>query len=227
MEYKLVYSKARNTISLTVTPNGEIIVRAPIGTNSTLIDKFISKKSNWIEKKLRYYKKFEGKLQKSYVAGGTFLLFGIEHVLVLKLSDISNVTISNRSIVIQNKNIDDPIYVKNILNDFYIDLATSYLITRTKELFTIFNHYKLEIPPVSVLKMKGKWGLCTARNNIKLNRDLIKVPKDCIDYVIFHELSHLIEKNHGTGFYKLLSLYVVNWKDLRNKLKDYGIATLD
>jgi predicted metal-dependent hydrolase len=227
MDYSIQYFKARKTITISINPQGEVIIRAPQNTPTKYIESLVEKKSAWINKKLLYYKSLRKPIKKTYTSGDAYLLFGKDYKLVLTKSPTSSVAILAETLSVRTKHIDDYISVKNALNDFYITTANDYLANRAAELFTIFNHYNLPVPPVHVLKMKGKWGLCTARNEIKLNRDLIKVPKDCIDYVIFHEFCHLLEKNHKQGFYKLLVRYVSNWKLLRKQLQDYGIAALD
>ncbi len=227
MDYTILYSKARKTITLSINPNGTIVIRAPQNTSANYIDALVEKKSRWIENKLAYYKKLSKPAKKTYTEGDSHLLFGKTYRLTLYENTTQSVEVLPDALQVNTKHIDDHLAVKKALSEFYLATAQDYLSKRAGELFTIFNHYSLPDPPVHILKMKGKWGLCTARNEIKLNRDLIKVPKDCIDYVIFHEFCHLLEKNHQQGFYKLLSRYVSNWKLLRKQLQDYGIATLD
>lgn len=227
LTYTIQYFKARKTITISINPQGEVIIRAPQNISTKYIESLVEKKSAWINKKLDYYKRLRKPLKKTYTSGDNYLLFGKDYKLVLIEDLTSSVEVLSNTLVVRTKHIDDYISVKNALSDFYIVIANDYLSKRALELFTIFNHYNLPLPPVHILKMKGKWGLCTARNEIKLNRDLIKVPKDCIDYVIFHEFCHLLEKNHQQGFYKLLARFVSNWKLLRKQLQDYGIATLD
>ncbi|MEN9389170.1 MAG: hypothetical protein RLY61_254 [Candidatus Parcubacteria bacterium] len=227
MDYTILYSKARKTITLSINPNGTIVIRAPQNTSANYIDALVEKKSRWIENKLAYYKKLSKPAKKTYTEGDIHLLFGKTYRLILYENTTQSVEVLSDALQVNTKHIDDHLAVKKALSAFYLATAQDYLSKRAGELFTIFNHYSLPDPPVYILKMKGKWGLCTAKNEIKLNRDLIKVPKDCIDYVIFHEFCHLLEKNHQSGFYKLLSRYVSNWKLLRKQLQDYGIATLD
>ncbi len=227
LTYTIQYFKARKTITISINPQGEVIIRAPKNTSTVYIESLVKKKINWINKKLEYYKSLRKPLKKTYTNGDSCLLFGKDFKLFLIEDLVPSVTVLSNTLSVRTKHIDDYISVKNALNDFYITTANNYLSKRAMELFAIFNHFNLTLPPVYILKMKGKWGLCTARNEIKLNRDLIKVPKECIDYVIFHEFCHLLEKNHQQGFYDLLTRFVSNWKLLRKCLQDYGIAALD
>ncbi len=69
--------------------------------------------------------------------------------------------------------------------------------------------------------MKTRWGSCnTQKGFINLNLELIKKTKICIEYVIFHELVHLIYPNHSKEFYKYLTLYMPDWEERKEKLED-------
>lgn len=66
--------------------------------------------------------------------------------------------------------------------------------------------------------MRKRWGSCTKAGKIILNPELIAAPKDCIRYVVMHELCHLIFKNHSQDYYRLLSRVEPEWMMLRTKL---------
>ena len=69
--------------------------------------------------------------------------------------------------------------------------------------------------------MKTRWGVCTKKNiTVTLNTNLIKYDIECLDYVIIHELSHFIEFNHSTNFWKIVSKYCKNYKEIKRKLKE-------
>jgi predicted metal-dependent hydrolase len=69
--------------------------------------------------------------------------------------------------------------------------------------------------------MKTRWGVCNLKSNtITLNTNLIKYDIECLDYVIIHELSHLLEFNHSDNFWKIVSKYCKNYKKIKNKLKE-------
>jgi len=76
---------------------------------------------------------------------------------------------------------------------------------------------------VFIRKQKTRWGSCSARNNISLNMNLLKLPNDLIDYVILHELVHTREKNHGKSFWAELNKFVGNAGELKTRLKEYSL----
>lgn len=73
--------------------------------------------------------------------------------------------------------------------------------------------YGIEKPKISIRKMKTRWGSCSKnRQKIILNSELIKAPKACIDYVVLHEIIHLLHRNHDRKFYNFLTIYMPDWK---------------
>ncbi len=70
-------------------------------------------------------------------------------------------------------------------------------------------------------QMRSQWGSCTANGKMLLNLKLIKVPKHFIDYIIVHELCHLIEHNHSQAFYALMSRIMPGWEEQRERLNAF------
>jgi predicted metal-dependent hydrolase len=81
-----------------------------------------------------------------------------------------------------------------------------------------------EVPPVTIRQMKRQWGSCSPRGRIALNVGLVRVPRECIDYVLLHELCHLKAHNHGRAFYRLLDRHLPDWRQIKLRLD--GMADL-
>ena len=80
----------------------------------------------------------------------------------------------------------------------------------------------VEVESWDILHMKTQWGSCsTKRKTIRFNLELIKKPLHCIEYVIAHELSHLIERNHNDKFIALLDYNMPNWRNIKNELNEF------
>ena len=127
------------------------------------------------------------------------------------------VYLDTNSIIIE----DNTIYVKNNkeLDKWYQKQIKEIFSNRLEE---CINKFKMKLPKVNlkIRVMKTRWGVCNrSNNNVTLNSNLIKYDIDVIDYVIFHELSHFIHPNHSKNFWNLVSVYVPNYKQLRNELK--------
>jgi predicted metal-dependent hydrolase len=79
-----------------------------------------------------------------------------------------------------------------------------------------------------IQKMKRKWGSCnTTKKNIRLNTELGKKPKECLEYIVVHELVHLLEPSHNARFQELMDRNLPNWRALRSQLNSSPLAHLD
>ena len=103
------------------------------------------------------------------------------------------------------------------IDDFYKEYATEYL---TKRLDYFSSLMKLPYTKVRYKKLKTRWGSCNSRAEITLNTQLMKLEKDLIDYVVVHELAHLVYMNHSKEFHNLVEKYILNSKSIRKRLKE-------
>ena len=113
---------------------------------------------------------------------------------------------------------------------FRSSLLTDWYKSRAKEVFARRLDVLLEQalwvqerPPIRILTMQTQWGSCSPNGRITLNPHLVKAPRDCIDYVILHELCHIAEHNHSDRFYRLLSQTMPNWEITKERLD--GLAS--
>ena len=104
---------------------------------------------------------------------------------------------------------------------FYKKMAKEVFEQRYDICFSIFNK-KVVKPDLRIRRMTSKWGVCNVTDNvITLNLELIKFDVEYLDYVIYHELSHLIHPNHSSSFWELVSFYVPNYKKIRKDMKNF------
>lgn len=95
-------------------------------------------------------------------------------------------------------------------------------VVNKSDLLEIFDRWqrKLKVRPsrIQVRKMENKWSSCSPRGNMTLSTDLMELPKEVAEYVIVHELLHLMVPNHGKTFKALLAAYLPQWEELHNQL---------
>lgn len=118
---------------------------------------------------------------------------------------------------------DSTILVRDelILNKWLVKQARIIFKENLDEIYKIFP-VEIPYPSLTIRKMKTRWGVCNTRiKKITLNLELIKKDKKYLDYVIVHELSHLVYPNHGSDFWHLVSILVPNYKVLRKELNSY------
>ena len=201
-------------------PNGEVKVSAPLFISDEDITNFIKSKKEWILKKQQYIEKNDIKPPLKYENGEKHYLWGEEYTLQL----IKNDTIKN---VLIDKE-------KSIM---YLPIAKRTTIEKRKKILDEFYRAEMKnaIPPVldKCTKIVGKtpsevkirnmknWGNCRYQDKrITLNLNLAKKDPECLEYVMIHELCHLIEFNHGKNFKKLMDKYCPNWKEIKKRLNE-------
>lgn len=121
------------------------------------------------------------------------------------------------------KNIKEKHEEKVYTKEDYNNAKITYSLEVEKWL-KVLSKYNIKMPEIKVRKMKTRWGSCIpSKNKITLNIALIYVPKECMEYVVLHELVHFLEPNHGKRFYGIIEEYMSDYKQIRQKLnREYG-----
>lgn len=214
-EYYLVLQE-RLTVSLTVQPSLNIILKCPLNYETDKIAKFLKRKWLWLEKQIQYFKKYKKKIErKEYVSGESFLYLGRQYKLLVKSGQNEGVKLEKGRIVISTGG--GKTANKKLLDKWFEERTKAVLQSRLKEVIKKLD-YDFS-PKLAIRKMPKRWGSYLSNKKIALNPLLIRASKDCIDYVIVHELCHMKHKNHNKNFFKLQESVVPNWKEVKEKLE--------
>ena len=201
-------------------PDGEVKVTAPLFVSDDGIADFVKSRRDWISKKQKYIQENDIKPPLKYDNGERHYLWGKEYTMQL----IKNDTIKH--VVIDED--------KSIL---YLPIPKRSTIEKRKKILDEFyrSEMKRAVPPVldKCTKIVGKtpsevkirnmknWGNCRYQDKrITLNLNLAKKDPICLEYVMIHELCHLIEFNHGKNFKKLMDRFCPNWKEIKKRLNE-------
>lgn len=218
-EYYLVFQD-RKTVALTVQPSLSIILKCPFNYDSEKIERFLKRKWHWLEEQLKYFKKYKKNItKKEYVSGESFLYLGRQYKLLVKSSESRKVMLEKGRIVIYtNHSTADTLANKKLLDDWILKRMESIFDSRLKKMIKNFNYDFM--PRLVIRKMSKRWGSYLAKKKtIILNPLLIRASKECIDYVIVHELCHIKYKNHNRRFFQLQESIIPNWKSVKEKLE--------
>jgi hypothetical protein len=109
------------------------------------------------------------------------------------------------------------------LKEWYRNKAAKIFFDVLNSSFPKFSNYKIPFPVIQIRFMPKRWGSCTPSGKIILNPELIKAPKASIEYVITHELCHLIHPNHTKSFFNLQQKLMPDWKKWKQRL-EYHLA---
>ena len=214
-----VTEKKRKTIAVEVHPDTSVQIKAPFDCSIDDIKKVVSKRSRWIITQQKFFEQFLPETPKrEYVIGETHKYLGRKYILKIEDSDENKVKIQGSFIVVktQNNNTDN---VKHLMTEWYYKRASKIFEKLYEEAYRRFIQYKIQKPELQIKRMKKRWGSYTSSDKIVINPELIKASSACIEYVMIHELCHLIEINHSKRFYNLLENIAPDWKHWKIKLE--------
>jgi zinc metalloprotease len=214
-DVKIIKKYVKN-ITLKVRPNGEAILTAPKAASDEHIKFIIEKRAKWIAQKCAFFASFKTP-QKEYVSGEDFRYLGRSYRLKVVQSKEECVKLQRGYLELFVKDKSDLKRKENLVYEWYHEKAMLYFFNILQEFNKIV---KQDIKSVKIRQMKTRWGSCNPyKSYINLNIELIKKPKACIEYVIFHELAHLLYPNHSKKFYEHLSLYMPDWQKRKEILE--------
>lgn len=215
LKYQIKYSN-RKTLNISVERDRSIIVRAPHHLTPEKIEEIVQSKRQWIKEKLNHAQKYPLVLEsKEFVSGETLMYLGRNYQLLIIDEEIEGIEFDQRfKISKSNQSKANELfkkwYLKQALKKIE-PLAKKY----AKNLGVVYNEFKTS-------EMKYRWGSCTPANNIIFNWRIIKAPMYVLEYLVAHELVHLIENNHTPRFWNILSIQVPNYEKAKNWLKKNG-----
>ena len=199
-------------------PDGNVRVSAPKRMDDRSIRFFIISKLPWIEKHVDRFKEQPRETSKNYIMGESHYFKGERYLLnVIEYGGKPHIAINNK------KYID--FYVKKDMNREQKERV--FLRWHRKELGKELSNILIEwqnimgvgIKEWRIKQMKTKWGTCnTKAKRIWINLELIKKPVYCIEYIVVHELAHLLEKNHNKTFYGYMDKFMPQWKSYKQEL---------
>lgn len=214
VEPDLIVRTHRRSLSITVTKEGKLVVHAPKKLKLTDILKYVSEKEKWIVSK---QKEIEGRLciNKDVISYKQVLFLGKKYDIA-KIAGLKKIELTDNKIVLPQKIEDKDVPSK--IKKWYIDNAKKILAERLEFFADLM---QVDYAGLTINNNKTRWGSCDINRNIKLNFRLIMLPHKCVDYVIIHELAHIVEFNHSKDFYKIISLVMPGYKLQQKILKEY------
>jgi predicted metal-dependent hydrolase len=213
--YEIKYSQ-RKTLNISVERDRQIIVHAPKGFSKEKIADIVQTKQQWLYKKINHAQKYPIKSEpKEFVSGETLMYLGSNYQLLVVDEKIETIDF-NQGFKISKANQS---HANQLLKTWYIEQAKRQLTSKANRYATSLG---VKYNKLKISEMRYRWGSCTPNNNINFNWRIIKAPILVVDYVIVHELVHLIEANHTPEFWNILSIQVPNYLKAKNWLKLNG-----
>jgi len=210
----------RKTLEIAVHPDRRVVVKAPTGTERDKIQDKMIKRARWIKRQLDYFNQFEPRTPaRRYVGGETHLYMGKQYRLKIEAGDEEEVKLIRGFFRVYVKGDPSPGRVKRLMADWYKEKAGKRLRAIFDDRLAAFRRMGLAAPTLSVRRMKTRWGSLSPNLTLTLNVDLIRAPKECIEYVVAHELCHLKHRHHDADFFRLLERQMPDWERRKRKLE--------
>lgn len=206
-------------VLIKVHPDCRVIVKASPDVSDDDVRSAVKKRARWIHDKLTTFKKQLSDVRsRKYVSGESHFYLGRQHLLKVIVDAESKPQVKllrgQLQVLVKETN---PDRVKTLLSDWYKAKAKEVFQRRLDSLLdkTLWVN---ERPGIRVLTMQTQWGSCSPKGLLTLNPHLVKAPRDCVDYVILHELCHIAEHNHSERFYRLMNQVMPGWEKVKSKL---------
>ncbi|NLI59245.1 MAG: M48 family metallopeptidase [Clostridium sp.] len=227
IQYKIVRSN-RKTVAIQLLEDGNVKVSAPFSVTKKQIDEIIKDKISWILKKQEELKRIyiEKNIDRKFEDGEKISYLGKEFSLkIIKAKEYiqPKVVIDNDNMVIyiNEKFIDKDAKenIRNIIKKWLVERFRDVAVDRIKKYSFLIG---VNPTKITIREQKTRWGSCSSKGNINLNWKLVMAPMEVIDYVIVHELCHMIEMNHSKNYWNIVSTVMPDYKNHRKWLKENG-----
>ena len=218
LAYTIQRSAKRRKLTITVERDCSVVVHAPEGISDENIQQVVESKRQWIYEKIGHPQKYQDLPHapgKELVSGESALYLGRQYRIEIVKTGLSEIQFARRFLIPATQRGKRA----EALREWYISKAKEKIIPRVK-------HHARELgvdfADVKIVDNRYRWGSCTVNNNVNFNWRLIKAPVFVIDYIIVHELAHLIETNHTPKFRNIVRAQSPTMEKAKVWLKENG-----
>lgn len=213
---------ARKTLTLYVHRDGSVLVRAPLRMSLAHVFVFLRERWDWLELQRSRFLEEPSPAPVQYNDGGEFLHLG--QMLTLRVQHATHNQAHRVGdellVAITPERLAEPDGLTGLVELWQRREARRVFPLRLAFCHEAMRALRLPFPELKIRKMRTRWGSCTRSGVITLNLELVRMPTACIDYVITHELCHLVEFNHSERFYALQSRFVPDWQARKRELDE-------
>ena len=213
-----VIKKDIKNIHLSVyPPTGRVRISAPLRMNTDTIRLFAISKLAWIKQQQKVLQGQQRESPRDYIDRESHYVWGRRYLLkVIEADAAPDVQIQHATLILRVRIDSDESLRSAVLSEWYRRLLKQEVVLQIAAWEKRLN---VTVNAFFVQQMKTKWGSCNpSAGTIRLNTELAKKPKECLDYIVLHEMIHLIDPTHGPGFIALMDRFMPAWRETRNLL---------
>lgn len=205
-------------------PSGRVTMAAPIATRPEVARAYATSKLGWIREQQSKLRNQARETPRRFVSRESHYLWGRRHLLAVVYHDAKPaISLDHRRVILTVRPGTDADKRARIIHEWHKSLlheAIPAIIEKWEP------RLKVTVCGYFLQRMKTKWGSCNHEaGRIRLNTELVKKPKDLLEYVVVHEMAHLIEPTHSERFQKLLAKHYPNWREARAELNDLPLSS--
>lgn len=218
--------KIKNIHLSVYPPNGAVRLSAPSRMSDETLRVFLVAKVGWIRSQQKKLQEAQRETLREYVNRESHYLWGARLLLIVKEEAVpATLEVKSRQMILYIRPGSTPQSREMVVNAWYRDQvrdAAMPLIAKWEKKLNV------RVKTLFVQKMKTRWGSCnTTKRNIRLNTELGKKTRECLEYIVVHELIHLLEPSHNSRFQELMDTNLPNWRLLRSQLNSSPLAYED
>lgn len=220
VDVKIVRKNIKN-VHLKVFRSLEVVLSVPMQVPQEWIENFLSKRTKWIDEQITKYKLSGGTNTLDSIKNGTSVqMLGKDMRVVFEEASRNSIEVDEKRITLLLKDVTDEEFAQKLFLKWWKQAAEDVFQNELDTLYEkIFKKYQVAKPDIYVRKMKTLWGSCTpSKAKVTFNNYLLKANLRCIQYVVLHELTHLIYPNHSKQFYDFLTIHMPDWQERKKQL---------
>jgi predicted metal-dependent hydrolase len=219
-----VTRKTIKNVHLTVhPPDGKVTLSAPSATRLDVARAYAITRLKWIRDQQKKLKAQARETPRAFIERESHYLWGRRYLLTIAYREAKpSVTLDHKRITLTVRPGSDEAKRAAVIHDWHKSLLHEVV----PELITKWSRVlKVSVADYYLQRMKTKWGSCNHRaGNIRLNTELVKKPKDLLEYVVVHEMVHLLEPTHSERFQTILQKHYPTWREARAELNELPLA---
>lgn len=217
VEIDVTFKDIKNLHLSVHPPLGRVTISSPEFYDLDKVRIYATTKLAWIKKEQRKFLAQEREPKRDFVNQESHYFLGTRYLLKIEEAKRNSVILKGKKLLIQSTNLDK-VHLEKLLYAFYRKELRKMLNQMLEKHIQIM---KLKLPPFKIRFMKTKWGSCAVDNGrIWFNIELAKKPLECIEYVVVHELVHLLERHHNKRFILLMDQYYPSWRTQKKLLNE-------
>jgi len=220
IEIEVIKKKIKNIHLSVLPPEGRVRITAPLATSDEAIRLFAITKIGWVKRQIEKFKSQPRQTEREYVSGESHYIWGRRYKLEIKhSSSANNVQIKAHKLILTVREASTQQQRENVMTEWY----RADIKSKLPELFEKWEvRIGVKANAIGVKNMRTKWGTCNTKDKrVWVNLHLAKKPVECLEYVIVHELVHLLEKNHTSVFIDYMDKYLPDWRVTKDELNSF------